>query len=61
MTDEHASPRPWWQVSPVELAARYGFDADELMGAIDPEDLPDWQLALAFDALELCQEQESER
>lgn len=61
MTDEHASPRPWWQVRPAELAARHGFDADELMGAIDPEELPDWQLALAFDALELCQEQERER
>ena len=46
---------------PAELAARYGFDADELMGAIDPEQLPDWQLARAFDALELCQEQERER
>ena len=61
MTEEHVSPRPWWQVRPAELAARYGFDADELMGAIDPEDLPDWQLALAFDALELCQEREGER
>jgi hypothetical protein len=61
VTDEHASQRPWWQVSPAELAARYGFDADELMGAIEPEDLPAWQLALAFDALELCHEKESER
>jgi hypothetical protein len=24
------------------------------MDDIYPEDLPDWQLALAFDALELC-------
>lgn len=52
---------PWWQVRPEELAARYDFDPDRLMDDIYPEDLPDWQLVLAFDALDICQESQGRR
>ena len=47
-------PRSWWLVTPMELAARYDFSCDAMTDSIDPEDLADWQLALAFEAMEIC-------
>jgi hypothetical protein len=60
LTDEapQTSTRPWWIVRPGELAARYKFDEDDLMDDINPEGLADWQLALAFEAINVCQEGE---
>ena len=60
LTDHAArtSTSPWWMVRPDELAARYEFDEDLLMDDIDPEGIPDWQLALAFEAIRACQEAE---
>lgn len=51
MNDQH----PWWQVRPSELAGRYGFDADRLRDAIDPEDLSDWQFDLVTVAISICE------
>ncbi len=60
LTDQagRTSTSPWWMVRPGELAARYEFDEDMLMDDIDPEGIPDWQLALAFEAIRVCQETE---
>ena len=51
MTDER-----WWWVRPTELAARYGFDADQLRDDINPEDLNDRQFDLVMAAIRLCEE-----
>lgn len=44
--------RPWWQVTPHELAWRHGCDAENLRASIhDPDQLEDWQSELLFDAI----------
>lgn len=49
----------WWWVRPSELAARYGFDADQLRDDINPEDLNDRQFDLVMAAIRLCDERMS--
>ena len=49
----------WWWVRPTELAARYGFDADQLRDDINPEDLNDQQFDLVMAAIRLCEERMS--
>lgn len=45
-------PRPWWQVTPRELAWRHGCDAEKLRASIDDADqLADWQSDLLTDAI----------
>ncbi len=50
-------------LTPAELAARYGFDADRLMDAIHPETFEgnDRLEALVFEALALCHDARLDR
>ena len=47
-------PAAWWQVRPDELAARFGWNADALMDALNPEDFTDEQATLAVTAIACC-------
>jgi hypothetical protein len=51
---EETTSSKWWQVRPEELAARFEWDADALMDALNPEDFTDEQAALALDAIAYC-------
>jgi hypothetical protein len=46
--------RLWW-VRPVELAIRYGGDADKLLDALQPEHLNDRQFDLVMAAKAICE------
>ncbi len=48
--------RPWWQLEPDDLAARFGWDAEALMDALNPEDFNDQQAALAMAAIDRCRD-----
>ena len=44
--------RPWWQVTPQELAARFDGDSDRVLDSVGfPDDLSEWQLNLVFDTI----------
>jgi hypothetical protein len=43
--------RPWWQLEPDDLAARFGWDAEAL---INPEDFNDQQAAPTIAAIDRC-------
>lgn len=46
--------RGWWYVQPDELAARFAWDADALMDALNPADFTDEQTDLVLAAIECC-------
>ena len=48
----NARLRPWWQVTPRELAWRHGCDPDRIHDSVgDPDGLGDWQLDLVMEAV----------
>lgn len=46
--------RGWWYVQPDELAARFGWDADALMDALNPAEFTDRQADLVLTAIACC-------
>ena len=56
MTDMTEGRRPWWQVTPRELAWRHGCDPDQIQASVgDPDALDDWQLDLVTEAVGYAQ------
>ena len=56
MTETTRRPRPWWQVTPRELAWRHGCDPDEIHESTSyPDTLDDWQLDLLLEAVEYAE------
>src|ERR1041385_70131 len=56
-----SASRGWWYVQPDELAARFDWDADALMDALDPADFTDEQADLALAAIACCRAKLSAR
>ncbi len=56
MSDTNARCRPWWQVTPRELALRHGYDPDRIRAnGGDPHDLEDWQRDLVVEAVQVAE------
>ena len=56
MTNTTERRRPWWQVTPRELAWRHGCDPEKIHGSVgDSDALDDWQLDLVMEAVEYAE------